>query len=152
MKTKVILLKDVPGYGKKGSVVEVATGFARNMLVPKGLAQVATQAIITNLAFNIEQADKRSAKAKGRAEEVKTKIESKSVTLSAKAGPSGTLFGAITTDMISRALKREFNVVVDRKSIEVTEPIKSIGTHKISLKLHHDVEATMRIEVVAQSK
>lgn len=152
MKTKIILLRDVPGLGKKGTVAEVAIGFARNKLVPEGLAQVADDAAIKNLTYNIDQADKRSAKAKVRADEVKQKIEAKSISIHAKAGPSGTLFGAVTADIISKAVKREFNVLVDKKSLHITEPIKSTGMHKIHLKLHHDVTADLKIEVIAQDK
>jgi large subunit ribosomal protein L9 len=152
MKAKIILLRDVPGLGKKGTVAEVAVGFARNKLIPEGLAQIANDAAIKNLTYNIDQADKRSAKAKVRADEVKCKIEAKSISIHAKAGPSGTLFGAITSDMISKAVKREFNVLVDKKSLHITDPIKSTGMHKIHLKLHHDVIADLKIEVVAQDK
>ena len=152
MKTKVILLADVPGVGKKGTVAEVASGYARNYLVKNSLAQIATASSISNLAYNVEQADKKSAKAKARAEEIKQKIEDKTITISAKAGPSGTLFGSITADMISKAMKRDLNIVMDKKSVELDEPIKSTGIHTIPVKLHHEVVAELKLAIVPQSK
>ncbi|NMD13830.1 MAG: 50S ribosomal protein L9, partial [Caldisericales bacterium] len=90
--------------------------------------------------------------AKARAEEIKQKIEEKTITISAKAGPSGTLFGSITADMISKAMKRDLNIVMDKKSVELDEPIKSTGIHTIPVKLHHEVVAELKLEIVSQSK
>ena len=152
MKTKVILLSNVEGIGGKGQVVDVAEGFARNYLIPRHLAQLATSTALKNLSFNLDLADKRSAKSRARADEIKSLIESKIITISAKAGPTGTLFGAVTSDMISRSLKREFNVVMDRKSIDILDPIKNIGAHLIKIKLHHDVTADLKLEITKLDK
>jgi large subunit ribosomal protein L9 len=147
MKLKVILLKDVPKLGAKGSVVDVATGFGNNYLIKRGLAQVATPSAVTNLNYHLEISDKQSAKAKTKAEEVRNAFESKTLEVAAKAGPTGTLFGSVTTETLSKLIKRELKVVVDRHDIIIENPIKTCGMHSVKIRLHHDVEANLKIEV-----
>ncbi|HOO96355.1 MAG TPA: 50S ribosomal protein L9 [Caldisericia bacterium] len=151
MKVKVILLRNVENVGQKGNVVDVAKGFARNFLLRKGFAQVATKSAMTNLTYNLDQADRRSDKAKVKAEEIKEQLEAKTITIEAKAGPTGTLFGAVTRDAVARAIKREFQVVLGKKSMSVDNPIKSLGMHVVHIDLHHDVKADVNLEVVQKS-
>lgn len=152
MKVKVILLRDVPNLGSKGTVVDVARGYARNFLLRNGLAQSATKAAVANLSYNIEQSDRRSNKAKAKAEEIKEEIEAKTLTMTAKAGPTGTLFGAITRDAVAKAIKREFNMVLGKKSMTVDNPIKTLGVHVVHIDLHHEVTADLNVEVVQVTK
>jgi len=152
MKVKVILLRDVPNLGNKGSVVDVTRGYARNFLLRNGLAQKATPSAIANLSYNIDQSDKRSNKAKGKAEEIKEILESKSLSILAKAGPTGTLFGAITRDAVAKAIKREFKIVLGKRAMTVDAPIKSLGVHVVHINLHHDVVADINVEVVEKTK
>ena len=152
MKVKVILLRDVPNLGSKGALVDVARGYARNFLLRNGLAQKATSSAIANLSYNIEQSDRRSNKAKAKAEEIKEIIEAKTLTMTAKAGPTGTLFGAITRDAVAKAIKREFNMMLGKKSMTVDDPIKTLGSHIVHIDLHHDVTADLNVEVVQHTK
>ncbi|MEZ4812173.1 MAG: 50S ribosomal protein L9 [Caldisericia bacterium] len=152
MKVKVILLRDVPNLGSKGSVIDVAKGYARNFLLRNGLAQMATKSAMSNLSYNVEQSDRRSNKAKIKAEEIKEILETKTLTMTAKAGPTGTLFGAITRDAVAKAVKREFNMVLGKKSMSVDNPIKTLGTHVVHIDLHHEVTADLNVEVVQFTK
>jgi large subunit ribosomal protein L9 len=147
MKLKVILLKDVPKLGTKGSVCEVADGFGKNYLIPRGLAQVATNSAVANLNYHLEISDKKSAKAKAKAEEAKAAIETKTLEVQAKDGPTGTLFGSVTAETLAKSIKRELKYVIDRHDIIIENPIKTCGMHTIKVKLHHDVEASLKIEV-----
>lgn len=147
MKLKVILLKDVPKLGSKGSVCDVADGFGKNYLIPRGLAHVATDSAVANLNYHLEISDKKSAKAKTKAEEIKQNFENKMLEVTAKAGPTGTLFGSVTSETIAKLIKRELKVVVDRHDIIIENPIKTCGTHTVKVRLHHDVEANLKIEV-----
>jgi large subunit ribosomal protein L9 len=147
MKLKVILLKDVPKLGSKGAVCDVADGFGKNYLIPRGLAQVATESAIANLNYHLEISDKKSAKAKAKAEELKTAFEHKTIEIAAKAGSTGTLFGSVTNEAIAKVIKRELKVVVDRHDIHIENPIKTCGMHTVKVRLHHDVTADLKVEV-----
>jgi large subunit ribosomal protein L9 len=147
MKLKVILLKDVPKLGSKGSICDVADGFGKNYLIPRGLAHVATDSAVANLNYHLEISDKKSAKAKTKAEEIKQNFENKMLEVTSKAGPTGTLFGSVTSETIAKLIKRELKVVVDRHDIIIENPIKTCGTHTVKVRLHHEVEANLKIEV-----
>lgn len=145
---KVILLKDVKKVGKEGDVVNVNDGYGRNFLLPKGLAEEATS---TNLKIlNKEKAEKaaKTASDKKSAEEVAKKMAENTVTLSAKAGEGGRLFGAITSMDIAAAINAQLDLEIDKKKINVDGPIKNLGSYDIEIKLFPGVigKATVKIQ------
>lgn len=152
MKLEVILLRDVPSLGSRGSVVKVSRGYARNYLIKNDIAQISTKRALENLEHNLEVSDRRSDKSKIRAEEMKEMLESETIQISAKAGPTGTLFGAVTRDAVAKALKRKLNVVVGKRLMTVDEPIKSLGVHTVHIDLHHEVKADLNVEVITTDK
>ncbi len=144
---KVILTEDVKGSGKKGDLVEVADSYARNCLLKKGLAIEATTTAINN------KKTQDAAKAHHAQVELdaaianKERLNGKSVTVTAKAGNGGKLFGAVTSKEIATALKAEYNLDVDKKKIAINGEIKAFGTFSFDLKLHNGVVAAMKVVV-----
>ncbi len=147
---KVILRTDVSDLGKRGDILDVADGFARNYLVPKGLAMKATDGAAAQAASMRRARDLRDAQDRAAAEEVATTLVPKVVTLSARAGSEGKLFGSITSTDIATAIEAQTNVHIDRRKLVLAEPIKSLGTHVVPVKLHADVEFPVTIDVVAE--
>jgi len=148
---KVILRAEVADVGKKGDIIDVADGFARNYLVPKGLALRATQGNVQQAASMRRARDLRDAKDRGAAEEVARVLVPAIITVSAKAGSEGRLFGSVTTTDVAAAVHEQTGIEVDRRKLHLDEPIKSVGTHQIPTKLHPDVEFAITVEVVRAS-
>jgi large subunit ribosomal protein L9 len=147
---KVLLRADVPDVGKKGDVVDVADGFGRNFLVPKGLAIKATPGASKQAGAMRRARDVRDARDRGAAEEIATLLVPKTITITARAGAEGKLFGSITTTDIADAVRAQTGVELDRRKLVLDEPIKSIGVHQVPAKLHTDVEFPVTVDVVAQ--
>jgi large subunit ribosomal protein L9 len=145
---KVILRADVTDVGKKGDIVEVADGFARNYLVPKGFALRATNGNIEQAASMRRARDVRDAKDRGAAEEVAQKLVPKVITVTAKAGAEGRLFGSVTSADVATAVQEQTGIELDRRKLHLDEPIKSLGTHHVATRLHTDVEFAITVEVV----
>lgn len=146
---KVILRSDVNDVGKKGDIVDVADGFARNYLVPKGFALKATNGNIEQAASMRRARDIRDAKDRGAAEEIAQKLVPKVITVKAKAGAEGRLFGSVTSADVATAVQEQTGIELDRRKLHLDEPIKSVGTHHVSTRLHTDVEFVITVEVVA---
>lgn len=144
---QVILLKDVKGQGKAGEVVKVSDGYARNLLFPKKLAMEATPANMKILEKKRAQIEAQRAIDKQVAEEIKAKIESKTVKVVTKAGENGRLFGAITSKDIADAIQKEFLVELDKKKIDLDAPIKQVGVTEVALKLFPGVQAKCKVDV-----
>jgi len=144
---KVILRSDVADVGKKGDVVDVADGFARNYLVPKGFALKATSGNIEQAASMRRARDIRDAKDRGAAEEVASKLVPKIITVKAKAGAEGRLFGSVTSADVVAAVQEQTGIELDRRKLHLDEPIKSVGTHQVPARLHADVEFVITVEV-----
>lgn len=145
----VILQQDVHNLGKTGEVVRVRPGYARNYLLPKQLAAAATTNNVNRLAHEKRQAEARNAKAKAAMQELATKIGATPVSLARKVGEENRLFGAVTTKEIEAALA-EKGVEVDRRKIQLAEPIKTTGTYELPVKLGYEVTATIKVEVTAK--
>ena len=143
-------LADVPDLGKRGDILDVADGFARNYLVPKGMAMNASPGAKAQATAMRRARDLRDAQDRSAAEEVATTLVSKVVTLTARAGSEGKLFGSITAADIASAVEAQTGVVLDRRKLGLDEPVKTLGTHVVSVKLHTDVEFPVTIEVVAE--
>ena len=146
---KVILRDDVRNVGKKGDIVDVAAGYARNYLVPKGLAMNASAGTVTQAASMRRSRDVKDAKERGAAEEIAKRLVPSVITLKAKAGPEGRLFGSVTTADIVSAVSEQTGIELDRRQLHLDEPIKATGTHTVPAKLHADVEFPVTVEVSA---
>lgn len=147
---QVILLKDVKGLGRAGDVVGVKSGYARNMLLPRNLAMEATPANLKQLERRRAEIEAQRALDQSVAEELKAKIEEITLELKAKAGEGGRLFGAITSKDIADALEKEHNIVLDKKKVELSAPIKQAGPNEVELKLYHGVTAACKVNVTAE--
>jgi large subunit ribosomal protein L9 len=143
---KVILLQDVKALGRNGDVKEVADGYANNFLFKKHLAQPADKANLNSLDHEMRQRVQREAKLLAQAQKQAAELAEKTVLVYAKAGESGRLFGSVTNADISEALK-PMGYHIDKKKIEISEPIKVIGRFAVNIKLYTDVQASVTIEV-----
>lgn len=145
---KVILLEDVKKLGKKGDLVDVAEGYARNYLIPRKLVQEATEGSIKQLKQKKAALKRKKAQEKNAALEVAKKLKDSSLTLKVKSGEQGKLFGSVTTKDISEALKAQHKITVDRRKIELPEAIKTLGNYEINIKLVPEVEAKLLVKIV----
>jgi large subunit ribosomal protein L9 len=143
---KVIFLEDVPNVGEKGQIKDVAAGYARNYLIPKGLAQRVTPGHLKDLKMQDEAKAKKTAKAIKAAESVAAKLAGKDVSIKVKAGEAGRLFGSVTSADIAQALAAA-GIKVDKKKIELEEYIKSLGSYTVQIKLHPEVTASVNVVV-----
>lgn len=147
---KLVLLDDVKALGSKGSVVDVAEGYARNFLLPRGLAAEASKGELAKLADQKKAQAKREAENRAQAEALKAQLESKPVSVVAKSGENGKLFGAVTAAQIADGIKATFGLDVDRHKIELKESLKSLGAYSIGLRVAKNLVATLKVEVVAK--
>lgn len=146
---RLILRADVSGVGNKGDVVEVANGYGRNFLLPRGLAFVATEGAESQAESMRRSRDQKDAVARAAAEEVAKSLVSSPVRIEARVGSDEKLFGSVTTADIADAVAAQTGVELDRRQLVLDEPIKTLGTHLVPAKLHTDVEFPVTIEVVA---
>ena len=142
---KVILLEDVKSLGKKGQLVEVNAGYARNFILPKKLGIEATSKNINDLKLQKAHEDKVAAEQLAAAKVLAEELKNKSVELKMKVGEGGRTFGAISTKEI--AAKEQLGYELDKKKISVDEPIKSLGVHNVKIKLHPKVTADLKVKV-----
>ena len=144
---KIILLQDVKSLGKKGQMVEVNNGYARNYILPKNLGVEATSKNVNDLKLQKAHQDKVASQQLADAQELAADIEKKSVEVQMKVGEGGKTFGAISTKEIAAAAKDQLGLELDKKKISVDEPIKSLGVHNVKIKLHPKVVATLKVKV-----
>jgi large subunit ribosomal protein L9 len=145
---KLILTQEVSGLGGPGEVVEVKDGYGRNYLVPRGFAIRWTKGGEKQVASIRKARDVREIRDLGYAKEVKGQLESLKVKLPARSGESGRLFGSITVTDIVDAVKKSGGPDIDKRRIEVGNPIKTLGSHQVSIRLHPELSATLSVEVV----
>ncbi|MFN2744990.1 MULTISPECIES: 50S ribosomal protein L9 [Bacillus] len=148
---KVIFLQDVKGKGKKGEVKNVADGYAHNFLIKKGLAVEATSSNISALEGQKKKEKKEAAEELKQAQELKKKLETITVELSAKSGEGGRLFGSVTSKQIADALQKAHQLKIDKRKIELNDAIRSLGYTNVPVKLHPEVQATLKVHVKEQS-
>ncbi|HEV8528975.1 MAG TPA: 50S ribosomal protein L9 [Actinomycetes bacterium] len=146
---KLILTQEVTGLGGPGEVVEVKDGYGRNYLVPRGLAIAWTKGGEKQIATIKRAREVRDIADLGRADEVKSQLESLSVKLPVRAGEGGRLFGSVTVADIVAAVSRAGGPQIDKRRIELGAPIKTVGAHRVTVKLHPEVSATLALDVVA---
>src|SRR5688572_7386477 len=146
---KVVLRRDLDQVGKKGDIVDVADGYARNYLVPKGLAFQATPGVEAQATAMRRGRDVRDASDRAAAEAVAKSLVPRVVTIAARAGAEGKLFGSVTTTEIAEAVAAQTGIEIDRRKLHLDEPIKSLGQHLVPTKLHAEVEFPITVEIVA---
>ncbi|HWB72561.1 MAG TPA: 50S ribosomal protein L9 [Egibacteraceae bacterium] len=145
---KVILKRDVDNLGGAGDIVDVADGFGNNYLVPRGLAMRATKGAVEDAAAIRQARQKREARNLEEAEQLKARIESAAVTIPARAGEDGTLYGSVGNREVAEAVKAQLGIAIDRRRIPMERPFKELGEHETAVRLYEDVTATVRVEVV----
>jgi len=146
---KVIFLKDVKGQGKKGDIKEISEGYAQNFLLPRGLARLATDGNVKTLEQQNLSEQKRKAQEKADAEALGKTLEETTVVIKAKSGEGGRLFGAITSKQIAEALEK-MKFKVDKRKIELNDPIRSLGTMHVMIKLHPEVKTQVKVQIVEE--
>ena len=144
---EIILLKDVEHVGLASALVSVKAGYARNYLIPQGLAIVANKANKNSLMKKIKQQEERAAQMLADAKELAAKMGESSLKIAAKAGTSGKIFGSVTNVQIAASLKETFGIDVDRKNIKLPEEVKMLGTYTANIALHKEVLAPVKFEV-----
>jgi large subunit ribosomal protein L9 len=147
---RVIFLQDVKGKGKKGEVKNVSDGYARNFLLKNKLAEEATPGNMKGLEAQQRKSKQLEEQEKEEAVQLKNTIEKLEVTIKAKSGEGGRLFGSITSKQIAEALQKEHGIKVDKRKIELTQPIRSLGYTNVPVKLHLEVTGTVKVHVVEQ--
>ncbi|AQP53902.1 50S ribosomal protein L9 [Vagococcus penaei] len=149
---KVIFLQDVKGKGKKGEVKDVAVGYAQNFLLKKGLAKEATPQALSELKGKNKAKEKEEAELLAESEQLKEIIEKEGfeVVLKSKAGEDGRLFGSIPSKQIADALEKQHKIKVDKRKMELNQPIKALGYTNVPIKLHKQVTAKLRVHVVTE--
>jgi large subunit ribosomal protein L9 len=147
---KVILRADVANVGKRGDICEVSDGYARNYLLPKGLAIKASDGAVAQAAAMRRKRDLRDAADRAAAEEIARTLVARTITITAKAGTEGRLFGSVTAADIVDAVEKQAGVALDRRKLVLHDPIKTTGSHQVAVRLHSDVEFPVTLEVVGK--
>ena len=146
--TRVVLRSDHDLLGKRGDIIEVSDGYARNYLLPKGIAIVATDGVTAQARAMRRARDLRDAREREAAETVARKLVPMVIRISAKAGSGSKLFGSVTAGDIVDAVATQTNVQLDRRRMRLPDPIKTLGTHEVPVKLHSEVEFQITVDVV----
>jgi large subunit ribosomal protein L9 len=146
---KIVLRSDVDNLGHKGDLLEVSDGYARNYLVPRGLAIVATKGVVKQAEAMQRSRGVRDMRERQGAQAVAQQLTTKRVTIAARAGEGGKLFGSVTATDVADAVAQQTGVELDRRKLHLDEPLKSLGVHELAIRLHSDVEATLTIEIVS---
>ena len=144
----IVLLEDVKALGKKGQVVKVNDGYARNFILPKKLGVEATPKNLNELKLQKANAEKVAAQQLAEAKALAEQLEKLSVTVSMKAGEGGRAFGSVSGKEISKAIKDQLKMDIDKKKFILPDPLKTFGTHEVSIRLHKDVTAKLAVKVV----
>ena len=147
---KIILLQDVKTLGKKGDVVEVSAGYARNMILPKKLGVEATAKNLNDLKLQNQHADKVAQENLEKAQELAKDLEGKVVEVKIKTGEGGKIFGSVSTKETAAAAKEQIGFALDKKKMQLEEPIRSLGYHDVPIRLHTKVTGTLRVKVTEE--
>jgi len=144
---KVILLQDVKGKGKKGQMIEVSDGYARNFMLPKKLAMEATADAINTMRMNDKAAAEKAARERAEALEISKKLREMTLVVTAKGGGAGRLFGSVTNQEIADALAKQSGIKLDKRKIVIADPIKNVGTYTVQCKLGYEITATLSVKI-----
>lgn len=145
---KVILLEDVKAQGKKGEIIEVSDGYARNVLIAKKLGVEATPKALNDLKLQKKHEAKVAQEQYEAAVELGKELETKKIVVKAKCGDGGRMFGTVSTKEIAAAAKAQINLELDKKKMQLSDPIKALGTYEVPVKLHQKVTAKLTVQVV----
>ena len=143
---KVILLQDVKGKGKKGQMIEVSDGYARNFMLPRKIAVEATADAVNTMRMNDKATQERIAREKAEAMEISKKLREMTLTVTAKGGGAGRLFGSVTNQEIADALAKT-GIKLDKRKIIIAEPIKNVGTYTVTCKLGYEISAPLTVKI-----
>ena len=143
---KVILLQDVKGKGKKGQMIEVSDGYARNYMLPRKIAVEATADAVNTMRMNDKATQERMAREKAEAMEISRKLREMTVTVTAKGGGAGRLFGSVTNQEIADALAKT-GIKLDKRKITIAEPIKNVGTYTVTCKLGYEISVPLTVKI-----
>ena len=146
---RVVLRDDVESLGKKGDLVDVADGYARNYLVPRGLAMKATRGVVAQSESMRRSREAREVRERAAAEALVPKLAAQRITVSARAGEAGKLFGSVTSADVVAAIQEQTGIELDRKDVELAESIREVGAYDVEVKLGAGIEATVGVDVVA---
>lgn len=146
---KVILRANVEGVGNTGDLVDVANGYAQNFLMPKGLAMRATEGAATQAEAMQRSQELRGVKEREGAEELGQQLQAQTIAIQARVGQDEQLYGSVTTSEIAEAVQAQTGIVLDRRDMSLEEPIRTVGTHQVDMRLHSDVRIQITIEVSA---
>ena len=138
---------DVSGVGKKGDIIDVADGHARNFLIPRGLALKSSQGAESQAAAMRRSRDLKDSADREAAETIATRLVPQTITISARAGAEGKLFGSVTTTDIAEAVRAQAGIEIDRRKLHLDEPIREIGSHRVTVRLHSDVEFPVTLDI-----
>lgn len=144
---KVILLQDVKGKGKKGQLLEISDGYARNFLLPRKLAVEATADAMNTKKMNDKAAAEKEAKERAEALEISKQLRDTVLVVTAKGGGAGRLFGSVTNQEIAEALKAKTGINLDKRKIVIADPIKSVGTYTVQCKLGYEISAPLTVKI-----
>ena len=144
---KVILLQDVRGKGKKGQMVEVSDGYARNYMLPRKIAMEATADAVNTMRMNDKATQERQARERAEAFDISKKMKEMAVTVYAKGGGAGRLFGSVTNQEIADALKAQSGIALDKRKIVIDEPIKNVGLYTVKCKLGYEITGELQVKI-----
>ena len=144
---KVILLQDVKGKGKKGQMLEVSDGYARNFMLPRKLAVEATADAVNTMRMNDKAAAEKAARERAEANEIAKKLKELTLVVTAKGGGAGRLFGSVTNQEIADALKAKTGIALDKRKIVISDPIKNVGTYTVTCKLGYEITAKLTVKI-----
>ena len=147
---KVILRADVANIGKKGDIVDIADGHARNYLIPRGLAMKSSKGAESQASAMRRSRDLKDSADREAAQTIATRLVPQTIKLTARAGGEGRLFGSITTTDIANAVQEQTSIELDKRKLHLDEPIRDLGTHHVTVKLHADVEFPVTLEITKQ--
>ena len=144
---KVILLQDVKGKGKKGQMIEVSDGYARNYMLPRKIAMEATADAVNTMRMNDKAAAEKAARERAAAVEISKQLREMTLTVTAKGGGAGRLFGSVTNQEIAEALKAKTGITLDKRKIVISDPIKNVGTYTVQCKLGYEITAPLTVKI-----
>ena len=144
---KVILLQDVKGKGKKGQMLEVSDGYARNYMLPRKIAVEATTDAVNTMRMNDKAAAEKAAKERAEALETSKKLREMTLVVTARGGGAGKLFGSVTNQEIADALKAKSGIALDKRKIVISDPIKNVGTYTVQCKLGYEITAPLTVKI-----
>lgn len=144
---KVILLQDVKGKGKKGQMLEVSDGYARNFMLPRKIAMEATADAVNTMRMNDKAAAEKAARERAEAMELSKRLKEMTLVVNAKGGGAGKLFGSVTNQEIAESLKAKTGIALDKRKIVIADPIKNVGTYTVTCKLGYEITAPLTVKI-----